>query len=68
MTNPTQPIAPVQEYNCPHCFNTGYDASGYPCTCQPDRPMPTEKDHRLDDIVATVIMVLMFVAGWVVFK
>lgn len=18
---------------CPHCFNTGYDASGYDCTC-----------------------------------
>jgi hypothetical protein len=20
---------------CPHCFGTGYDASGYPCTCVP---------------------------------
>ena len=19
--------------NCPHCYDTGYDASGYDCTC-----------------------------------
>jgi hypothetical protein len=24
-----------KEPTCPHCRGLGYDASGYPCTCQP---------------------------------
>lgn len=23
--------------SCPHCRGTGYDASGYPCTCVPTK-------------------------------
>lgn len=53
---------------CPHCYDTGYDASGYTCTCQPETPMPTEADKKKDDLIATVIVAIVLVTGWMVFK
>ena len=43
---------------CPHCRNTGYDASGYPCTCGIEvleTGHPRDFLRNLQDIVVIVI-------------
>ena len=45
---------------CPHCRNTGYDASGYPCTCGlPDPDDWQEYVLGLFALVALIITVVL---------
>jgi hypothetical protein len=53
--------------NCPHCRNTGYDVSGYPCTCGLDPKKETGySSHDITFVLFFAMMVLavaMLIAG-----
>ena len=45
--------------NCPHCRNTGYDASGYPCACGLEVP---ETDKWKDYVLGLFFVVLLVIS------